>query len=154
MITRDDWNSILEDIGIQYLVGVPSSELGTLYENEVCKNIICSREDEALGMATGINLAGSNVIVAIQSSGLGNIFNALGSLYIPYQIKFPLLISIRGGVDEENEVQKLMGNSSEELLRTIGIKLSKPKNLHELHNEINHKINEQSAILINKKILK
>src|SRR3954453_22827266 len=45
----------------------------------------------------------------IQSSGLGNTPNGLGSLAIAYRIPFPLLVSLRGELGEFNPAQLQMG---------------------------------------------
>lgn len=154
MITTGDWNLILRDCNIQYIVGVPSSELSPLFDNSSCETIISTREDEAIGVAAGLKLTDSNVLVAIQSSGLGNIFNALGSLVIPYDIKLMIMISIRGGPEEKNEVQKTMGNASQSLLNKIGIETVTPTSFSELHSTIKNNINNQIAILLDKGLLK
>ena len=47
----------------------------------------------------------------IQSSGLGNTLNALGSLALAYRIPFPLLVSLRGELGEFNPAQLQMGRA-------------------------------------------
>jgi sulfopyruvate decarboxylase TPP-binding subunit len=57
----------------------------------------------------------------MQSSGLGNAANALGSLAIPYGLTVPLVISMRGTRGEPNPAQVTMGESTVPLLTALGI---------------------------------
>jgi sulfopyruvate decarboxylase subunit alpha len=47
----------------------------------------------------------------VQSSGLGNTLNALGSLAMVYRIPFPLFVSLRGELGEFNPAQLHMGRA-------------------------------------------
>ncbi|MHB8645987.1 MAG: thiamine pyrophosphate-binding protein, partial [Thermomicrobiales bacterium] len=49
-----------------------------------------TREEEAIGIACGADMAGMRAVVLMQSSGFGNTVNALASLAVPYQL--PLLM--------------------------------------------------------------
>src|SRR4030042_1886019 len=54
---------------------------------------MATREEEALGIAAGLYLGGALPALLMQSSGLGNALNALGSLLLPYQIPALFIIS-------------------------------------------------------------
>lgn len=69
------------------------------------------REEEAVGILTGLLLGGQRGAMLVQSSGLGNSLNALGSLAMAYRIPFPLLISLRGELGEFNPAQLQMGRA-------------------------------------------
>jgi sulfopyruvate decarboxylase alpha subunit len=69
------------------------------------------REEEAVGVLTGLFLGGQRGAMLIQSSGLGNALNALGSLAMAYRIPFPLLVSLRGELGEFNPAQLHMGRA-------------------------------------------
>lgn len=96
-----------------FIVGVPFSgcekHIGQDY-------LVATREDEAIGIATGAYLAGKNPLVFMQNSGLGNCFDILTSLLIPYGIKIDLLIDNR----IEPEHHRVMGEHSVNLLKEIG----------------------------------
>jgi mRNA-degrading endonuclease toxin of MazEF toxin-antitoxin module len=55
-----------------------------------------TREEECIGYAAGQRIAGQRPVVLMQSSGLGNSLNALGSLVVPYRLGLPLVVSMRG----------------------------------------------------------
>ncbi|MBV9596871.1 MAG: hypothetical protein JOZ87_08400, partial [Chloroflexi bacterium] len=67
------------------------------------------REEEAVGILAGLFLGGQRGAMLVQSSGLGNTLNALGSLAMAYRIPFPLLVSLRGELGEFNPAQLHMG---------------------------------------------
>jgi sulfopyruvate decarboxylase subunit alpha len=57
----------------------------------------------------------------MQSSGLGNAINALGSLAVPYRLGIPLVVSMRGTLGEANPSQVPMGRAAAPLLSALGI---------------------------------
>ncbi len=69
------------------------------------------REEEAVGILSGLFMGGQRGAMLIQSSGLGNTLNALGSLAMAYRIPFPLLVSLRGELGEFNPAQLQMGRA-------------------------------------------
>ena len=85
--------------------------------------VTLTREEEGIGILTGAYLGGKRGALLLQSSGLGNTFNALGSLAIPYQIPFPMLISQRGSFGEHNLVQLAMGRGAPRMLDALGIQV-------------------------------
>jgi sulfopyruvate decarboxylase alpha subunit len=80
-----------------------------------------SREEECVGYAAGQRIAGGRPVVLMQSSGLGNAINALGSLAIPYRLGLPLVISMRGTLGEANPSQVPMGRAAAALLQALGV---------------------------------
>lgn len=80
-----------------------------------------TREEECVGYAAGQRIAGKRVVVLMQSSGLGNAINALGSLVVPYRLGVPLIISMRGSLGEANPSQIPMGRATPMLLQSLGI---------------------------------
>lgn len=56
-------------------------------------------------LATGQRIAGKRPVVLMQSSGLGNSLNALGSRAVPYRLGLPRVVSMRGALGEANPSQ-------------------------------------------------
>ena len=81
----------------------------------------CTREDEAMGVACGAYLGKQRAAVFMQSSGLGNCINALGSLSVPCRIPFPLFVSMRGDLWEFNIVQVPVGRAVRPILESLGM---------------------------------
>jgi phosphonopyruvate decarboxylase len=57
----------------------------------------------------------------LQSSGVGNALNALGSLLVAYRIPTLVLVSMRGGPGEWNEAQVPVGRAVPVFLEALGI---------------------------------
>jgi sulfopyruvate decarboxylase alpha subunit len=85
--------------------------------------VTLSREEEGIGLLTGAYLGGTRGALLLQASGLGNTINALGSLAIPYQIPFPIIISQRGRFFEHNVVQIAGGKASRPILEALDIQV-------------------------------
>jgi len=85
------------------------------------REIRLTREEEGVGIAAGIYLGGKKSFMCIQSTGLGNSFNALMSLTRGYCLPLPIIASWRGGSDEPIEAQKPFGERIENALTAFGI---------------------------------
>lgn len=90
-----------KEAGFDHATGVPCSLLsGFFKELEVDRPPLqftpAMREDTALGLATGITLAGGRPLVLMQNSGLGYSLNVLTSLAMIYSVGITLVISWRG----------------------------------------------------------
>ena len=83
--------------------------------------VSATREEEAIGIASGAYAVGRNSAVFMQSSGFGNCLNALASLCIPCRIPIPMFINLRGEVGEFNIAQVAMGRATRPILDVLGI---------------------------------
>ena len=91
-------------------------------ENDPAFQVVTlTREEEGVGTLTGAYLGGVRGALLLQGSGFGNILNALGSLAIPYQIPFPIILSARGGFLEHNVVQVAWGKAVPEAVEALGL---------------------------------
>jgi sulfopyruvate decarboxylase subunit alpha len=97
------------------LVFLPDTVMGRLLalaeEDPFFRLVGVHREEEAVGILAGLFLGGQRGAMLVQSSGLGNTLNALGSLAMAYRIPFPLLVSLRGELGEFNPAQLHMGRA-------------------------------------------
>src|SRR5579864_9713068 len=102
---------------IHNLVFLPDTVMGRLLalaeaqEDDFFRLVGVHREEEAVGILSGLFLGGQRGAMLVQSSGLGNALNALGSLAMAYSIPFPLLVSLRGELGEFNPAQLHMGRA-------------------------------------------
>jgi len=124
MITAE-FCSMLRSQGFNFSTGVPCSILKDiiiyLSSHPDIPYIPATREDEALGIASGAYLAGRKPIVLMQNSGLGSAINPLASLDILYKIPMLLLISWRGYQGKEAPEHLIMGEVTTRLLEDIGV---------------------------------
>ncbi|HLG73993.1 MAG TPA: decarboxylase [Chloroflexota bacterium] len=111
--------------GIHNLVFLPDTVMGRLLAlaeaDDVFRLTAVHREEEAVGILTGMFLGGQRGAMLIQNTGLGNSLNALASLAMAYKIPFPLLISLRGELGEFNPAQLVMGRAVRGCLDALGI---------------------------------
>ena len=98
------------------------------------KTIPLTREENGLGICTGFYLGGKRPIMVIQSTGIGNMINALGSLNLTYGIPLPVLASWRGVHNEQIEAQRSLGERLPAILEAAGIKYTITGSEDELDN--------------------
>ena len=124
-MTAAEFCSMLKSHGFNFSTGVPCSILKDiilyLSSDPDIPYIPATREDEALGIATGAYLAGRKPIVLMQNSGLGSTINPLASLDILYKIPMLLIMSWRGYQGEDAPEHLIMGEVTIKLLEDIGI---------------------------------
>lgn len=117
--------SFLKDKGFDFFVGVPCSILKNVIERLLVDSdvscVIATREEEAIGIATGVSLGGKKPVVFMQNSGLGNSINALTSLVLLYKIPMLLLISWRGYRGKDAPEHLIMGKCVLKLLKDVGV---------------------------------
>ncbi|MGP8329030.1 MAG: sulfopyruvate decarboxylase subunit beta [Methanosarcinaceae archaeon] len=80
-----------------------------------------TREENGLGICAGAYMAGGKPVMVIQSTGLGNMINALESLNITCDIPLPIITSWRGVYKEGIEAQKPLGEHLPEILESAEI---------------------------------
>lgn len=107
--------SILKQSGYDFGVTHPCSllkDLLILLEEEKGMQVVpVTREEEGVGICTGAYLAGKKPFMLIQSSGLGNSFNAMASLLMTYKIPLLILASYRGYYKEKIPAHIPLGRS-------------------------------------------
>jgi len=102
---------------IRNLVFLPDTVMARLLalaeaqQDDFFRLIGVHREEEAVGILSGLFMGGQRGAMLVQSSGLGNTLNALGSLAMAYRIPFPMLVSLRGELGEFNPAQLHMGRA-------------------------------------------
>ena len=85
-----------------------------------------TREDLAVGMASGAWVAGRRPVVLMQNSGLGYCLNGLTSLNLIYKIPLLLIVGYRGYQGKDAPEHLVMGAHCEALLREVGIPVFVP----------------------------
>lgn len=128
MIDPSEFINYLET-KFQFITGVPCSYFKDFlaylesHDNKTqLKHIYATREDEAIGIASGIAFSGKKALVYMQNSGLGNIGDALTSLAQLYKLPMLLLISYRGlESDRDFPEHSLMGEVNEPVLSALKV---------------------------------
>ena len=118
----DEIIALLKDEGVNFFATYPCAKFQVLY-NLVHSNFLSigvTKEEEGVGICAGASLAGAKPSMLIQSTGLGNMINALCSLTITYQLPLLVLASWRGVYKEKIAAQKHLGKSLPQILEAIG----------------------------------
>ena len=81
--------------------------------------VVLSTEEEGIGLAAGAWLGGEKAVLLMQSSGVGNVVNAIGMLK---ECRIPLvsLVTMRGQQGEFNPWQVPMGQATRQVLEAMG----------------------------------
>ncbi|WP_419934256.1 thiamine pyrophosphate-binding protein [Candidatus Palauibacter sp.] len=115
--------------GIRFVATVPDGGLRPFLErceaDPGVRLITLTTEEEGIALACGTWLGGELAVVAMQSSGVGNIVNMLG---LPNVCRIPclLLVSMRGEAEERNRWQVPVGRAVPEVLAALGVAVHRP----------------------------
>lgn len=126
----------LEKKGIKNFVGVPDSTMKYFIDEGLKRKkiLITTREEEAIGIATGMSLSGEKSLVFMQNAGFANSLSTITSLVQLYKIPMILLIGWRGYLKNDAPEHEKIGRIQPKLLKTIGLesKIINEKNLNEV----------------------
>ena len=114
----------LQKNGIENFVGVPDSTLKNFISRglELKKIIIATREEEAIGIATGMVLANSPSLVFMQNAGFANSISTITSLVQLYSIPLIFLIGWRGFLPNDAPEHTKIGKIQPSLLKLLSLR--------------------------------
>jgi sulfopyruvate decarboxylase TPP-binding subunit len=116
----------LEAIGLDYALHLPSSTLAGvirwLEAQERPRSFPVTREEEAIGIASGLALAGKKAALVIQDNGIGNLLTALNTFPQAYHLPVFLVVSRRGGLNEYNSMIHLFCERVEAIADAAGLR--------------------------------
>ena len=115
--------AIMKKTGIDLAATLPCDRIKNLLPlvSENFPEIKLTREESGVGICAGAYLAGGKPMMLIQSTGLGNMINALESLNVTCKIPLPVLTSWRGVYKEGIEAQVPMGIHLPAILEGAGL---------------------------------
>ena len=140
--------------GFNDFIGVPDSTFSEFIRHGLKKNkiIITTREEEAIGVATGISLARNFSLVFMQNAGFANTLSTIASLVQLYQIPIIFLIGWRGYLKTDAPEHIKIGQIQPKLLKALSLEtriISEKnwrKNCQWAFNKITH--NSPCALII------
>lgn len=106
---------------IENFVGVPDSTLKHFIAEGIKheKILIANREEEAIGIGTGMILADSPTIMFMQNAGFANSISTITSLVQLYQIPMIFLIGWRGYLKDDAPEHEKIGKIQPKLLKNL-----------------------------------
>jgi sulfopyruvate decarboxylase beta subunit len=115
--------AILKKNGVDFTASLPCEKIKTLLEmvSHDFQHVPLTREEEGVGICAGAALAGRRPAMFVQSSGIGNMINALLSLTQFYELPLALFVSRRGVYQEKIAAQFPMGVKLPGMLSGAGI---------------------------------
>ncbi len=144
----------LRKVKITHVLHLPCERIRLLLKRftEEFRTVPLSREEEGVGISAGLYMAGEKPVMVVQSSGFGNMINALMSLTRTYSFPLPILISWRGVYGERISAQKPLGEKIRNLLSTLDIPFTvfDGRNVSDLENTVASAYEEQmiTAVLL------
>ena len=115
--------TILKDQGVDLVATLPCDrmkKLLPLIDNEF-NTLKLTREENGVGICAGYYLGNKRPVMVIQSTGLGNMLNALLSLNVTYQVPLPIIASWRGVYNEKIPAQFPLGRALPDILKASDI---------------------------------
>lgn len=98
----------LEAIDPEFVLHLPSSTLTHIIDHVLARPNTTAfpipREEEGVGILSGLELAGRRAVAIIQDNGVGNLLTALTTFPMAYHIPQFYIVSRRGGLNEYNSM--------------------------------------------------
>ncbi len=142
---------------IQNFIGVPDSTMKYFIDQgfKRKKILITTREEEAIGIATGFALSKSNSLVFMQNAGFANSISTITSLIQLYEIPLIFLIGWRGYLKKDAPEHLKIGKIQPNLLKLLDLqgKIITDKNWKSACNWALKKLaNHESCALIIRRV--
>ncbi|WP_144475761.1 hypothetical protein [Cytobacillus oceanisediminis] len=119
----------IEETEADYLLTLPCSTIGQVIEHfegsEKITSFPISREEDGVGIASGISLGGEFPIMLIQDTGIGNSILAITTFVKAYHVPMLILVTRRGGFGEINSAVNHFSEPLPQILDAAGIKTFK-----------------------------
>jgi sulfopyruvate decarboxylase alpha subunit len=131
----DRLHKTLKDAGVRQVGYVPDAGHKRLIElclaDKEMRAVVLSTEEEGIGLAAGAWLGGQRCALLMQSSGVGNCINQLGTVR---ECRFPLLmlVTMRGQKGEFNPWQVPMGRATPAVLQAMDVVVEEAQSAEEI----------------------
>ncbi len=119
----------IEAINPRWVLHLPSSTLKAIVGHFLAKDgqggfrcVPIPREEEGVGILSGLVLAGQRAVMVIQDNGIGNLLTALNTFPAPYHIPLLLVVARRGGLGEYNSMIHHISERTEAILDAAGVR--------------------------------
>ena len=125
----DSWHGVMLEefarLGVRHLPYVPDGALAPLVAQAQKRDefavVPLTREEEGVGYMAGVVLGGQRGALLMQTSGVGNSLNAIGSLTMAQRLPLLMVVTERGGLGEIVSTQNPFGRALTGVLDAIGI---------------------------------
>lgn len=113
----------MKSCGLEVILTLPCDKIKNLLAMipSNFKEIPLTREENGVGIAAGLYMAGKKPAMVIQSTGIGNSLNSISSLQKTYDIPLPILASWRGVYKEAIPAQVAFGKNLTSILEAADV---------------------------------
>jgi sulfopyruvate decarboxylase subunit beta len=124
MTPEEETVALFEKNNIDMVATLPCDRLKNLLPliGERFFEVQLSREEDGVGICAGAFLAGAKPLMLIQSTGIGNLLNALSSLNFTYELPLPIVASWRGVYQETIPAQVYWGRHLKAVLEALDVR--------------------------------
>ncbi len=116
----------LDAIGLDYFIHVPDSfgapVIAHFEADPTVRSFPVAREEEGIGIASGLAMTGKKAVLFYQDTGLGNSIGALTTYAMAYHSPMLLLAIRRGGFGEFNAANFNFSESAIEMVEAMRLK--------------------------------
>ena len=116
----------LEAIGVEFFLHVPDSFGAPViahFENSpTVRAFPVAREEEGIGIASGLAMTGKKSVLFYQDTGLGNSIGALTTYAMAYHTPILVLAIRRGGFGESNSANFQFAETAVDMVESMRIK--------------------------------
>lgn len=119
----------IEALRPRWLLHLPSSTLKQVVGHFLARDgrdgfriVPIPREEEGIGILSGLALAGVPALMLIQDNGIGNLLTALNTFPAPYHLPLLVLVTRRGGLGEYNSMIHTFSERTEALLDAANVR--------------------------------
>jgi sulfopyruvate decarboxylase subunit alpha len=116
----------LEAIGVEFFIHIPDSFGAPViahFEGQPnVRTFPVAREEEGIGIASGLAMAGKKGVLFYQDIGLGNSMAALTTYAMAYHMPILILAIRRGGFGEFNAANYTFSETAVDMVETMRIK--------------------------------
>ncbi len=103
----------IEALAPRWILHLPSSTLKAVVAHFLARDgreglrvVPIPREEEGIGILSGLALAGLPAVMIIQDNGIGNLLTALNTFAAPYHLPLLIVVARRGGLGEYNSYNR------------------------------------------------
>jgi sulfopyruvate decarboxylase TPP-binding subunit len=103
----------IETVDPRWILHLPSSTLKAIVCHFLDRDgqdgfrcVPIPREEEGIGILSGLALTGTPAVMIIQDNGIGNLLTALNTFPAPYHLPLLIVVARRGGLGEYNRYNR------------------------------------------------
>ena len=122
----------IEHIAPTHVLWLPSSTLKQVIDHVERRaregayaSFPLTREEEGIGIAGGLVLAGAKPLLVIQDNGIGNALTALTTFAQAYHLPLVAIVSQRGGLNEYNSMIHTLAQRVDDILAAADLRCFK-----------------------------